>query len=637
MLPFKTIKPAAVLCLAAITLAVFAGYKTGENLVKNGGFELDSDRDGVPDQWTRSIQMPGAKAEVVLEKDKGGNCLKSVFLSPQFMLQARVFQELEVVPGKVYELSFRYRTGTQGNFKGDILLTGTGPIYRSIQHEPVAGWTRAKRIFAVPAWTKEKAALYVQNRSTVPIWYDDVKLCETDIDPKTVLRFQPEIAVQPVSSDDQLLMPGGTRKNAEFLIRLNLSGNDAGNYRTAARLLTGRDIIPCKVSGERVIVPRSAIPDGTSTLSVLLFDRADDTLVASTRIEIEKIPPEMLKGDLDLRKAAVFRDRDGKPFFPIGMYGLPMAGDRKAFRELREAGFNTVHTYSFEGDTGFTKPALAKKFLDMAQESGLKALGGLPRSLAEKKGGPSALAEWVKLLESHPAVLFYYADEMYCMRHTPVDVFESTYGVVRKNDPNRKFIPYDTPEAKLAPYLDGIMLGVNSANTAKLIRLRLGEEKPVFSVFGQADYNAGKAPTLEEMRCNVFMPVILGARGIFYWWYPTLKWHNKEKELLAENLYSATKELAKIAPALVSGEPAPAWEKTVAVTGGVQYCTGTQGGVTVLVAGVEQNAQPGTLEFRLPAGLRVETPWGTAPAGENGMFRIPLAPGEIRIAIVKQE
>ena len=37
----------AALCLAAMTLSAFAGYKTGDNLVKNGGFELDVDRQDV--------------------------------------------------------------------------------------------------------------------------------------------------------------------------------------------------------------------------------------------------------------------------------------------------------------------------------------------------------------------------------------------------------------------------------------------------------------------------------------------------------------------------------------------------------------------------------------------------------------
>lgn len=613
-------------------------YKTGENIIVNGSFDHDQDSNGVPDGWVRNIQMPGAKAEVMLEKSGGGNCLKSRFFSTQFMLQARVFQRVNVIPGKVYELSYKYKSGTGSGLRADILMTGTGPIYRSIFQEPVKNWTKKKQIFLIPSWMKGPAAIYVQNRSTVPIWYDDISFRVTDINPKEIKAYQSKVIVQPVASDDQLIIPGTNRKTVEFLIRIKTSTKIKRNLLAKAHLLTGENgFRQCQISGEKVIIPVKSILDGTSVLSVLLFDRSDDSLIASARLNIEKIPMAMMKGNLDLKQAAVFKDKNGKPFFPIGMYGVALKANTKVFKELYSNGFNTVHNYNFEGKNGTRCPKLITEFLNKAQKNQLKVMAGIPRHLAEKPGCTKALVKWIDTIKNHPAVLFYYSDEMYCMRHTPMKVFKATYNAIKKADPKREWILYETPEKKLAPYMDGIMLGVSNANTAKLIRLRLGGNKPVFGVFGQPDFKAGKAPSLHEMRYNVFMPVILGARGVFYWWYPTIQWHNKQKELLAKNLYACTKILFLMAPALVSGEKLPAWTKQIKTTGQARYCYGALQDKVYIIAGIEQTNKRGSIEFRVPSGYSAELMFTPQKIFDEGqMCRLSLKAGEICLVKVSK-
>ena len=165
--------------------------------------------------------------------------------------------------------------------------------------------------------------------------------------------------------------------------------------------------VDCKVLKDRVSIPVSLLEDGTSVLSVLLFDKSDKSLVASARLNIEKIPISLMKGNLDLRKAAVVKDANGKPFFPIGMYGLNVKCSRKDLRELKSNGFNTVHSYSFEGGSGIKKPELIKAFLDMVDKSDMKVIGGLPRSIVEKSGKVKQLTNWINLLKVHPSLLFY--------------------------------------------------------------------------------------------------------------------------------------------------------------------------------------------------------------------------------------
>lgn len=606
-------------------------YKTGENIIVNGSFDHDQNSDGIPDGWVRNILMPGAKAEVALEKNNGGNCLKIKFFSPQFMLQARVFQKINIVPGKVYELSYKYKSKPGSGLRADILMTGTGPLYRSIHQEPVKNWTKKKQIFLIPSWVKGDAAIYVQNRSTVPIWYDDISFRVTDINPKEIETYQPEIIVQPVASDDQLIIPNANKKIAEFLIKIKASTKIKRDLSAKAYLLIGENgFRQCQISGEKIIIPVKSISDGTSVLSVLLFDRSDDSLIASARLNIEKIPVAMMKGNLDLKQTTIFKDKNDEPFFPIGMYGVALNTNIKTLKELQNNGFNTIHNYNFEGENSIKLTTQITGFLDKAQKAQLQVIAGVPRHLAEKPDRTQALIKWIDNIKNHPAVLFYYADEMYSMRHTPIKLFKATYDAIKKADPKRKWILYETPEKKLAPYMDGIMLGVENSNTAKLTRLRLGENKPIFGVFGQSNFKAGKAPSLHEMRYNVFMPVILGARGIFYWWYPTLQWHNEQKELLAENLYACTKTLSLITPALISGEELPAWTKQIKTTGQTKYCHGALLDTVYIIAGVEQGDKDGNIEFQVPSGysaVLMFTPQRIFD--EKQMCSLSLKPGDI--------
>ena len=192
------------------------------------------------------------------------------------------------------------------------------------------------------------------------------------------------------------------------------------------------------------------------------------------------------------------------------------------------------------------------------------------------------------------------------MRNTPLSLIKTAYNTIKKLDPKREWISYDSPLQRLAPYMDGIMIGVTNVNTAKLIRLRIGEDKPVIAVFGQSYYKAGKAPSIKEARYNVFMPVVLGARGLFFWWYPTIQWHNKEKELLAERLYGNTRILAEVGPAMVSEKKLPGWIREIKTSGGARYCVGVMNDVVYLLAGAEKSGKRGTVEVSIPSGYNVD-------------------------------
>jgi hypothetical protein len=595
-------------CFCALTPTVTHGeaVRYGDQAITNGGFDLDADHPDVPSGWTRDV-MPAGRAKVAIVKDHGNDVLAIRFKSPDNVYQARLIQPLEVQPDKVYELSFRYKTSLGEGLMADVLLTGTGPLYRSYYLAPSAEWTTRRLYFHVPAHEDAKASIYVQNRSAETVWYDDVSLRPTDIAPDALSRYQPTIQAQSVSTEDQLLLPGGDKTTADFIYQVEADEELRPHLEVTARLFTsdGRSVEAIAGNG-RVSIEVDRFTPGNNQLFVFLNDRRDGAQLSFVKLEVERIADsEMQTGGIDLQRPAVFKDRDGKPVFPIGMYGLGITNDAQ-LAELKAAGFTTVHNYAFEGDPG-DRMKRHLTFLDQAQSHGLNVMVGFPRSMAEKKERTGELRPWIESLKDHPANLFYTSDEMHIMRHLPTSQFEAVNRVVHETDPAAQWIIYDIPHKTFAGQVDGVMMVVKDEITAKLARVRLGSDTIVFAVWGQPHYNKAVAPTAEEVRYEVFMPVILGSRGWFYWWYQTLLGNNGEHALLKERLFQNTGLLAEVAPALVSTDPAPAWVDAIRVEGDVLFCHGSLGPVTYVIAGVPLRGEGGRLALSVPGGDRVET------------------------------
>ncbi|MBR6587684.1 MAG: hypothetical protein IKK82_09705 [Kiritimatiellae bacterium] len=112
----------------------------------------------------------------------------------------------------------------------------------------------------------------------------------------------------------------------------------------------------------------------------------------------------------------------GKPFFPIGLYGLrtlPVNGNdlEKAVRDVAEAGFNLVHSY---------QAGTKKEFLDLAEKYGLKTWTGV------RIPGTN----FVDTLRKHPAVLAWYVGDDTAMHYTPQQIYDRVDGV-EAIDPRR--------------------------------------------------------------------------------------------------------------------------------------------------------------------------------------------------------
>ncbi len=633
----------AVLCAGPLHAIEY-----GPDLMVNGGFEADADDDGVPDGWRRSVQMAGADGEVVLQKRgaaEGERCVRIRFLNPDRMLQARLIQHVEIASDTVYELTYCYRSEQMPGLEADVLLTGTGPMYRNWYHAPMGRWVRKRRLFHIPEsvrGTRPKdigdvgeAVILMQNRSTVTIWYDDVSFRATDLTPEELEALRPQLRLDPKSTTDSLIFPDSGQPNARFLVRSHVPEGMREGLSLELWLDSQDGLAPLGTHDPAapLRIPVTLLPYGSSQLIALLLreDEPLDELIAEHRRPIHRFSPDEIAGAPDLADAPVLRHRD-KPFFPIGMYGMVLEQRSLYWADLAEHGFNVIHDYLFSG----TDLEKCVRYLDHAWASGFHVMVELPRALAET-GRHEELRPWIEEYGRHPATLFYYADEMVMMRHTPLDRVAAVRQILREIDPGHPFLPFEKPDTRLLLHADGLLAGGESRSAAMLYRARLGPGKPWIAV-PNVSCRDREPPNADEQRYHTFMPVILGARGIFYWMHSEAKWHSGDPEYLGRLLDSA-KELSEVAPAIISGQALPEWMPKLEHDDRVCVLRCALEDRAYVLAGPAGPADSGRLRMELPEEVRAETlferpkrPW--PPGGE---CEIAIEPRRVKVILLQTE
>jgi hypothetical protein len=231
---------------------------------------------------------------------------------------------------------------------------------------------------------------------------------------------------------------------------------------------------------------------------------------------------------------------DGVPFFPIGIYHVPL----ESLAEARAMGFNCLQLW---GDS----PEQALANLDAAHEVGLKVIlemSGLVRGGLQ----PKALRAVVGVVREHPALLCWY----------PVDEpngemageCEQAYRICRELDDSHPVYlvlcdpnlfaaysealdvlgidPYPVPGASVS-MVAGWMAAAQEATDERRAVWLIPQLHNIAAYGG--DPSQGRAPTAEEQWCMVFQGLIYGAKGIVYYpWDDGVCGLIHEPELMAE-------------------------------------------------------------------------------------------------------
>ena len=276
---------------------------------------------------------------------------------------------------------------------------------------------------------------------------------------------------------------------------------------------------------------------------------------------------------------------DGKPFFPIGLFGLralPLNGEsiEKAVSDVAEGGFNLVHSYT----SGTTK-----EFLDLAHSHGLKTWTGsrIPGT------------NFVETLRKHPAVLAWYVGDDTAMHYTPQQIYDRVDGVaaidptritcqadvMNSGDPISSYRPfvkvtdvfmpeiYPVQAVKPEPSGRCVAVTIRDMERFKLDVADAKDDRP-HAIWPIIQYFKGwtswkRFPTKDELFAMTFAAIAHGAHGVTWYTYggvvdPAKKRDNHGASATPEtwcNMTNLVARLRELSPVLVTRtppQPAPA-------------------------------------------------------------------------------
>lgn len=229
---------------------------------------------------------------------------------------------------------------------------------------------------------------------------------------------------------------------------------------------------------------------------------------------------------------------DGKPYFPIGLYWVfadpagwkPGPARKEAeLRELRDAGFNTLHTYAFEHNDDNDTDENALAYLDTAREFGFRVMMGLRRDWYQGKDvNLAAIEQRVRKLKDHPALLCWTLwDEPNFDTNFSLPRVKAVYQLVNRVDPYHPAMPVfggpgghafrDCSDANLYDFYPGAGNAGLVPEVLQRAQLTM-PERPIWFV-AQAFRMAGALPTEQDMRLFWQHALHGGARAVFWYSY----------------------------------------------------------------------------------------------------------------------
>jgi len=356
---------------------------------------------------------------------------------------------------------------------------------------------------------------------------------------------------------------------------------------------------------------------------------------------------------------------DGKPFFVIGVYS---AGHPDDLPLLAEAGFNTVHSYSWEGERS---PESGKAWLDAAHEAGLMCLVGLYRPDVKAMDFEASIRR-IERYREHPALLAWHTmDEPAWDKedNRGQAYMPAAYALIKEHDPKHPvtavvchfgdtglFEPsvdvlqadyYPVPPIPASWYSGTGFRGVRTY--AEKWREACGAAKPYWYVGQIFDFSVSKEerheipdewkrlPTGEELRCMTYTAVASGARGILYWSLSRLIGDDWNRTLLGrvrlwEDLEAVVGELNTLMPVLTADMP-----ESIQATGSVVAMVKSHGQHTYVIVANHERADA-AIEVTAAGMENAEAELlfqdGTASVAD-GTLRLELAPMESRVYRIK--
>ncbi len=244
--------------------------------------------------------------------------------------------------------------------------------------------------------------------------------------------------------------------------------------------------------------------------------------------------------------AGGFLEVAGKPSFPIGMYSCGK------YDEMGPAGFTTTHQYGIslgEAEDAINPTDIAlKELLDRSWANGMRLMVELPRKAIEQ-------AKWqqirrrIETFRHHPGLLCWGSEERVARGTAPLANIRALYQLVHKLDPDHPFVLGDTKDViqKLQvdrrdffpdPAMDvgiwwwyPIPVKNDDTNALEGVEKTGGlmeppswlttthSKKPLWIAVQsyQKPAKGARFPTPEEYRCQAYLSIINGVKGLFFY------------------------------------------------------------------------------------------------------------------------
>jgi hypothetical protein len=231
---------------------------------------------------------------------------------------------------------------------------------------------------------------------------------------------------------------------------------------------------------------------------------------------------------------------DGKPLFPIGLYSVWKREHNgydfnRCFTELREAGFNTIHTYHAQRD------AELKEFYAAAERHGLRVIIA-PRGGANSRDPQNAVRTVIEECRQPALLAWYLADDT--ASHISADELRRVHQAIRDVDPFHITVQADVVftggprPSRYTDYVDSTdaflpeLYPIRSdqdcevANVTRDMTLigddlrRSGRKAPVWAIIQDFEgWGWKRFPTEAETSAMTYLAIIHGATGITYYTY----------------------------------------------------------------------------------------------------------------------
>ncbi|MGI8906799.1 MAG: hypothetical protein ACR2IE_09950 [Candidatus Sumerlaeaceae bacterium] len=237
----------------------------------------------------------------------------------------------------------------------------------------------------------------------------------------------------------------------------------------------------------------------------------------------------------------------GKRFFPIGMY---MSGTHPDIKQ--GSGFNVVQSYNaFAVEQGERPNNNAiQQFLDRAYEQGFKALVFVNHGLATRLGREESLRR-IRMFRNHPASLVWYEEEAVARGLKPLSWLAELVEDMRRQGPGRpvllgdlidygvkvkdrsNMLPadlmdigiwwwYPTPprNAPVVEDYEGENAGPALEYVPPSYLTQAKTKKPLWIAlqsYKKPDAADARFPTPEEYRCQAYLSIVCGAKGLYYY------------------------------------------------------------------------------------------------------------------------